>query len=168
MIKPEYNFEKMYSQYYRQVHSFIHRLCRNSALTEKLSQKTFLRAYREISKRTDAETVLLKLQSIAVGIILRYLKSVKKAEIPVEIFISVPDAGLYDEPGYRICKSIDASRASEVLHSFSGRDCSILLMHLCGNADFKALGSYFGISPESAELIYTKTMETVKEELFND
>ena len=168
MDKTQRTFERIYAEHYQQVYSFLHKLCRTQDTAERLSKQTFFWAYKDIlryNKKCEMSTWLL---GIAADRYLKYLHEKAEDAFEVNFFITDPEAPLSEEPGYRLVKNVDISEVRRVLSALPEKDTVILLLRIYAEISCEEIAGLMGISADSVKLIFIRTREYVKEELFND
>lgn len=168
MGKSERTFERIYAEYYQRVYSFLHKLCRDGSAAEQLSKQTFLQAYKDIIHYKEQCEMSTWLLSVAADEYLKYLYDKASDSFEVNFYITDPEAPLSEEPGYRLMKDVDISEVKRVLTALPEKDTVVLLLRIYGEIPYKEIAGLMGISADSAKLIFIRTKEHVKEELFHD
>ena len=168
MGKSERTFELIYAEHYQQVYSFLHKLCRDAGAAGQLSKRTFLQAYKDILRYSEQCEMGTWILGIAVGEYRKYLYEKVSDSIRFNFYITDPEAPLSEEPGYRLMKDVDISEVKRVLTALPEKDTAVLLLRIYGEIPYKEIAGLLGISADSAKLIFIRTKEYVKEELFHD
>lgn len=168
MGKSERTFERIYAEYYQRVYSFLHKLCQDASAAEQLSKQTFLQAYKDILRYSEQCEMGTWLLGIAVDEYLKYLYDKASDSFKVNFYIADPEAPLSEEPGYRLMKDVDISDVKQILTALPEKDTEVLLLRIYGEIPYKEIAGLLGISADSAKLIFIRTKEHVKEELFHD
>ena len=65
-------------------------------------------------------------------------------------------------------KDVDISEVKRVLTALPEKDTEVLLLRIYGEIPYKEIAGLMGISADSAKLIFIRTKEHVREELFHD
>ncbi len=168
MNRTERRFERIYSDYYQKVFSFLYKLCHDTPAADKMLKDTFYQAFRRMTRFDGRCEMLTWLLSVSIECFMDYLNDTENEEITVDMFVTDPGASLSDAPGYRLSKELEVSEVRRVLSDMSENERLILIMKLYGEISFEELGNLAGIAPESAKLIYTRAGAYAKEELFNE
>lgn len=168
MEKREQTFEHIYSRNYQQVYSFLHKLCQAPDTAEQLTKQTFLRAYKEILKYTCQYELITWLLGISAEEYLKHLRNGAEDSFKVNFYITDPEAPLTEEPGYRLTEDVDISEIKRVLNSLPLKDTKVLLLRIYAEVSYKEIAGLLNISKASAKLIFLRTKEKVKEELFHE
>ena len=168
MGKSERTFERIYAEHYQQVYSFLHKLCQDASAAEQLSKQTFLQAYKDIFRYSEQCEIGTWILGIAADEYLKYLHDKAADSFKVNFYITDPEASLSEEPGYRLMKDVDISEVKRALTALPEKDTEVLLLRIYGEIPYKEIAGLMGISADSAKLIFIRTKEHVKEELFHD
>lgn len=73
-----YNFEDIYKKYYSSLNKYLFSLTKNEDLAEELTQETFFKALKNISKYDEKYKMLTWLCQIGKIHIIHYIKKIKR------------------------------------------------------------------------------------------
>lgn len=138
-------FERVYFEYAESVFRFVFNMCGNSSLAEKITEKTFRRAFSTAAKYKGKVSEHTWLCAVALKTFIRRFNKPK------------PDGS--DE-------RIPADREGKLRHAILSmpdmyRDT--LILRLYGGISFTEISSLMKISPNSAKVIYCKAKRTLSE-----
>ncbi|MCR4894221.1 MAG: RNA polymerase sigma factor [Eubacteriales bacterium] len=154
--------EKLFSDHYRDICSYLFSLTHDVHLSEDLSSETFLEALRSISSFRGESDVKTWLFSIARHRWMRYLRRKKRepAEVMAEEYIRDAHGDALKE-----CEEhLTAERIMELLGKEPERTRDIVLMRLYGYS-FHEIASKHGISESSARVIDFRAKEKLREKI---
>lgn len=165
MRKTEHKFEKIYADNYQQVYSFLYKLCHDSEKANQMAKEAFFHAFKRMFLYRGQCEMLTWLFHYAGKVFVKSLKKTDAVTLPVNLYVSNPEADVDEEPGFRINQEVEVSKLRSALGKLTKREADLLLLRIYGDVSFAELGRYCGISADSAKLIYLRVRDKVKEEI---
>lgn len=161
-------FEQIYRSYYRQIYSFLYKMCLDESLAETLTQETFYRSYRTISKYSGKYDLYVFISAVAYKLFFKHLKSQTSGTITVDLYVTDPDAPLDDDPGYKISKTVEIPKLVETLRSMPQKYGEILVLRIYGEVPYEDLAAKHRLSVNAVKAIYREAKIILKENLINE
>lgn len=154
------DFDKIYGDYFKEVYKFVLTLCQNYSLAEEITQETFFKALKNISKFDEKCKIQTWLCKIAKNTYFDYLKKNNlKEDYPFEIIPSkenIEEEFLEKETAYSIHK---------VLHNLKEPYKEVFWLRMFGELSFLQIGELFEKSENWARVTYYRAKVFIKEEL---
>ena len=163
--KTERKFEKIYTDNYQQVYSFLYKLCHDSEAADKMSKEAFFHAFKRMVLYKGQCEMLTWLLHYARKMFVKYLNKTDALTLPVNLYVSNPEASVNDEPGFRINEEVDVAKLRSAFSKLTKKEGDILILRIFGDVSFAELGRFYGISADSSKLIYLRVRDKVKEEI---
>lgn len=155
-----YNFEDIYKKYYSSLNKYLFSLTKNEDLAEKLTQETFFKALKNISKYDEKYKMLTWLCQIGKNTYYSLYKKDKKIE--------VLDDSIPSEENEIVDKIIDSETNKELLkiiHSLDEPYKEVFTLRNYGELSFKEISDIFGKTESWARVICYRAKLKIKEEL---
>lgn len=162
------DFEIIYADNYRNIFSFLYKLCQNSHVAEELTQETFYQAYISIHKFKGQCSMFTWLAAIAKNQFFKYLRKSNNEAFLIDLYISQPDNQITEEPGYRLFREVDINRVREAIASLPDKYSEILILRIYAELPYEEISKKLGISVNSAKVIFYRAKNIIKEKLIND
>lgn len=134
-----YNFEDIYKKYYSSLNKYLFSLTKNEDLAEELTQETFFKALKNISKYDEKYKMLTWLCQIGKNTYYSLYKKDKKIE--------VLDDSIPSEENEIVDKIIDSETNKELLkiiHSLDEPYKEVFTLRNYGELSFKEISDIFG------------------------
>lgn len=161
------DFEKIYRENYQSVYSFLHVLTQSTDAAQRLTQNTFVNAYKNILRYKETCSMKIWLLEEACKQFMHFLKTQNQV-LDFSLLITDPETPVSEKAEFQWTGKVSTGELDAFLSGLPQRDSLILLLRIFGDADYFELAGLTGISPESAAVIFTRTKERIKEVLFND
>ena len=164
----EASFEEIYRKTYRQIYSFLYRLCHDPQTAEDLTQETYYQAYLSLGRYDGTCEISTWLCAIAKNTFFKYLRRTKKESYLIDLYVTEPEAPLDDEPGYRLIHECDVAQVRRAIRKMPSKYSEVLILRLYGELPYQEIAAKLGISENSAKVIYHRAKNMVKEYLLNE
>lgn len=159
-VRKVQDFDKIYGDYFKEVYKFVLTLCQNYSLAEEITQETFFKALKNISKFDEKCKIQTWLCKIAKNTCFDYLKKNNlKEDCLFEIIPSkenIEEEFLEKETAYSIHK---------VLHNLKEPYKEVFWLRTFGELSFLQIGELFEKSENWARVTYYRAKVFIKEEL---
>ena len=155
-----YNFEDIYKKYYSSLNKYLFSLTKNEDLAEELTQETFFKALKNISKYDEKYKMLTWLCQIGKNTYYSLYKKDKKIELL--------DDSIPSEENEIVDKIIDSETNKELLkiiHSLDEPYKEVFTLRNYGELSFKEISDIFGKTESCARVICYRAKLKIKEEL---
>lgn len=154
------DFDKIYGDYFKEVYKFVLTFCQNVSLAKEITQETFFKALKNISKFDGKCKIQTWLCKIAKNTCFDYLKKNNlKEDILLEIIPSeenIEKEFLEKETAYSVHK---------VLHNLKEPYKEVFWLRTFGELSFLQIGELFEKSESWARVTYYRAKVFIKEEL---
>lgn len=154
------DFDKIYCDYFKVVYKFVLTLSKNQALAEEITQETFFKALKNISKFNEKCKIETWLCKIAKNTYFDYLKKHNlKEDVPLETIPSkenIEEFFLNKETYYSVHK---------VLHKLKDPYKEVFSLRTFCELSFLQIGELFEKSESWARVTYYRAKLLIKEEL---
>ena len=167
MNKNERLFERIYADQNHTVFSYLQRLTQSVKSAEVLTKETFIQAYGAFATYKEQCTLSVWLLSHATDRFLKFLRK-EHDSLKIDLYVAEPEADILADAGYHLSKSVSTEKLSRVLSDFNDNEINAFFLHLYGEVPYEELSRLLGISRQSAEMLFVRTKERIKEELIND
>ena len=161
-------FEQIYSTYYRRVYAFLYKLCHDTRTAEDLTQDTFYQAYCSFGRYNGECEMFTWLASIAKNVFFKHLRKHKNEVVPIDLYVTEPEAPLTDEPGYRLSKQVEAAELQAAIAAMPKKYSEVLILRIYGELSYEEIAAKLGISSGSAKVIFHRAKKIIKEILLNE
>ena len=164
-------FEEIYRQNYDKVYRFLQKLTNDSALSEDLTQETFLCAFKCFDKFNGTCEIYTWLISIAKHIYFKYLKKnrLMLQSSNLDIIIDTYRTLNSDEnPPEAFDRKIMREAIIKVIGKIPEKYRDVVILRIYGEMSFAQVGKALGISENSAKVIYCRAKKMLKEEFENE
>ena len=158
-----YNFEDIYKKYYSSLNKYLFSLTKNEDLAEELTQETFFKALKNISKYDEKYKMLTWLCQIGKNTYYSLYKNSKKIE--------ALDDSIFSEENMIIDKIIDSETNKELLkivHSLDEPYKEVFTLRTYGELSFKDISDIFGKTESWARVVFYRAKLKIKEELIDE
>lgn len=152
------DFEKIYSQYYDTVSQYVLSLCRDEALAEEITQKSFFKALKSIDSFRGECKLSVWLCRIAKNTFYTAAKQMRRqTDYPPETIASDEsiEQKIYDKD--------TALEIHKLLHSLDEPYKEVFWMRVFGELSFKEISSLFGKTESWARVTYHRARMKIKE-----
>ena len=143
-------FQEIYETCYPLVYAFLMKQCANPHLSEELTQETFARALKAISRFNGECRIETWLCQIAKNL---WLSECRKRKYRAELPDHEPAASDSD-PAAHLLSSESAMEVLRAAHELDEAAKEVFLLRACGERDFASIGSLFGKSASWARVTY--------------
>lgn len=152
-------FERIYSDYFRDVYKYALCLCKDAALAEEVTQQTFFQALEHLDEFDGRCRLYVWLCQIAKNCYFTHLRKKKRFS-----HSPPPEAGGGDpEEGLLLSESADEVYA--VLHRLEEPYKEVFYLRHFGELPFVKIGQLFGKTESWARVTYHRARRKIKEEL---
>ena len=162
------SFERIYRAYYHRVYSFLYKMCHDYDTAEDLTQETFYQAYKSIGKYRGECDMFTWLAAIAKNMLFKHLRKAKNDHILIDVYVTEPEAPLFDDPGYRLVKEVEVGQLQYAISAMPKKYSEVLILRIYAELPYKEIAAKLGISENSAKVIYHRAKSMIKENLLND
>ena len=154
------NFEDIYKKYYSSLNKYLFSLTKSEDLAEELTQETFFKALKNISKYNEKYKMLTWLCQIGKNTYYSLYKKNKK----IEAF----DDSTLSEENVMIDQIIDSETNNELLniiHSLDEPYKKVFTLRTYGELSFKEISDIFNKTESWARVVYHRAKLKIKKEL---
>ena len=155
-----YNFEDIYKKYYSSLNKYLFSLTKNEDFAEELTQETFFKALKNISKYDEKYKMLTWLCQIGKNTYYSLYKKDKKIE--------VLDDSIPSEENEIVDKIIDSETNKELLkiiHSLDEPYKEVFMLRVFGELSFKKISGIFGKTESWARVTYHRAKVKILNEM---
>ncbi len=153
------DFEQMYNVYYMRVYSFVMTIVKSAHIAEEVTQQTFYKAFKSLSKfdgRSDAFTWLC---AIAKNTALDELKRSGRMEPPDE---NTPSAQSIEQTAE---DDLMTFHIHKILHGMDEPYKEVFQLRVFGELTFSKIGLIFGKSENWARVTYYRARLKIQERM---
>lgn len=160
-------FKELYQNCYPRVYGFLLGLCRNTDLSEELTQETFYQAYKSIhrfSGRSDISTWLI---AIAKHTYFKYLKKNRMAPefVDIELVADTLFDRAADNPEDTVQRQSAADAVRKIIRKMPEKYRDVVILRVYADLPFSQIGQALRISENSAKVLFFRAKNRMMEEL---
>lgn len=154
------DFEQMFSENYDVVFRFLTKLCKDSSLSEELTQETFFRAYMNLGQLRDKSKASVWLCQIAKNTYYAWYNSNKKTvEIENDIVDNTPDLA------EAFTQKELSKDAFAKLHELEEPYKEVFMLNVFANLSLKEISALFQKSESWARVTLYRAKKKLREKL---
>lgn len=168
MRSNEKEFEQIYQDHFKRIHSFMFRLSGSAEVAEELTQETFFQAYRSIHSYRGECGMFTWLCAIGKNVFMNYLRKNKGETLPLDFYVINLAAPASDEPGYRLTRQVEIDALRKVIADMPKKYSTVLLLRMYGELSYAEIAKEVGISESSAKVIFYRAKKIIREELIDE
>ena len=160
--------EDFVRKYYPRVLRYCHLHIYDTGYAEDLTQDTFYQAYCSFGRYNGECEMFTWLASIAKNVFLKHLRKHKNEIVPIDLYVTEPEAPLTDEPGYRLSRQVEAAELRAAIAAMPKKYSEVLILRIYGELSYEEIAAKLGISVNSAKVIFHRAKKIIKEILLNE
>ncbi len=161
------SFEIIYRTHAEGIYRFLYKLSHDSALSEELTQETFLRALNSFGRYNGKCELFTWLCAIAKNVYFSHLRHDKKAAFfradPEELLDEMPSP--LPDPDTTLCRAEREKELQSALSRLPKRMRDVVLLRIYAELKFSQIAAYLGISESSAKVLFFRAKNKLKEDL---
>lgn len=150
-------FESIYSQYFRDVHSFVLSLSRNEKIAEEITQETFFKALKSIDKFNGNCKINVWLCQIAKNTYFTYLEKQKRYDT-----YELPELISENSIEAMILNKEETFRIHRVLHCLDEPYKEVFTLRVFGELSFKQISQLFEKTESWARVTFHRAKQKIQ------
>ncbi len=154
-------FDDLYQSCFDPVYRYVLSLSGDPHTAEEITQETFFRALRSLSKFRGDSSVKSWLCAIAKNIWLSGQR--KKKTQPIDDVSALPDPGI--SPEESVIRQDESMRIHRLLHRLDEPYREVFTLRTLGQLGFRDIGELFGKSENWACVVYHRARARLKKEM---
>ncbi|MDD4699551.1 MAG: sigma-70 family RNA polymerase sigma factor [Oscillospiraceae bacterium] len=160
-------FEELYNEYFPRVYSFLYKLCKDSMLTEELTQETFYQAFKSFHRFRGKSEIFTWLAAIAKHTYYKYLKKNKLGldAISIDLVTDFYRANTLGNPQEDLQKKFVTESIQTIVGKIPEKYRDVVMLRIYAEMPFSQVALALGISESSAKVIYFRAKKKLMEEL---
>ena len=155
------DFERIYTDYFRDVYLYILRLSGDEHLAEEITSETFFKAVEAIDSFRGECDVRVWLCKIAKNCYLQYCKKANRTDSIHNLEIVNPDLSLED----KVFRKDEAERIQQILHDIPDPYKEVFMWRVFAELSFNQIGQMFSKSENWACVTYHRAKSKIIERL---
>ena len=155
------SFEDVYNKYFPRVYSFIFNLCRDSSLSEEITQEAFYRAYVSFDKYNGSCDIFTWLAAIAKNTYFNYLRKNKIKLVELE----EADGQSTESPEDAVFRAFESRQVQLAINKLPKKYRDVVFLRIYAELPYSEIASYLGICQSSAKVIFHRAKEMLRKEL---
>lgn len=163
-------FEELYNEYFSRIYSFIYKLCRDTHLTEELTQETFYQAFTSFHRFRGQSEIFTWLAAIAKHTYYRYLRKNKLGydAISLDVITDVFCVNTLGNPEEEVQKKIVSETIQKMVSKIPEKYRDVVMLRIYAEMPFSQVALVLNISESSAKVIFFRAKKMLMEELKNE
>ncbi|MFJ7744559.1 RNA polymerase sigma factor [Peribacillus sp. NPDC097295] len=153
----EIDFEKIYREYFKEVHLFIQSLCHDESVAEEITQEAFFKALKSIEKFDGSKDIRAWLFTIAKN---TYFSHHKRNKRQIDSTL-VEETGMGVQIVNHLMNEEDAFAVHQFLHSMNEPYKEVFSLRTFGELPFEKIGLLFGKSAGWARVTYYRARKQI-------
>lgn len=154
------DFDKIYSEYFTEVHKFVLTLCQNSELAEEITQETFFKALKSIDSFKGKCRIGTWLCQIAKNTFYIHTKKYGR-----QTNFSLETVASYENIEQKFENKETAYRIHKVLHKLNEPYKEVFWLRTFGELSFSQIAALFDKTESWARVTYYRAKTIIKEEV---
>ena len=155
------DFEKIYTEYFKDVYKYLFSLCRNDDIACELAEQTFIKAMQRIDRFDGKCKLYVWLCQIAKNTYFSFLKKNKRT-VPLE---ELENEAAEETAEEIFIKNEAAFNIHKVLHSLDEPYKEVFSLRVFGELSFAQVGELFGRPESWARVTYHRAKLKIKEKM---
>lgn len=168
MNQLDITFERIYRTYYRRVYEFLYKQCHDAQLSAEMTQNTFCTAYGHLMRYSGECEMFTWLAALAKNELMRYIRTHSDGSLFIDLYVTVPDAPLNEEPGYRVTREVTYSELRRAFDALPPRYTETAILRIYGEISYEEIARMLDISQNTAKVIFFRATKMLKEILIHD
>lgn len=161
----EMDFDKLYNAYYMRVYSYAMTIVKSAHLAEEVTQQTFYKALKSLSKFSGGSDEFTWLCAIAKNCALDELKRRSKFDEPDESFENLPASHSIEET---VEDDLMTLKIHQLLHEMEEPYKEVFQLRVFGELSFAKIGVIFAKTENWARVTYHRARLKLKERMDED
>lgn len=161
--------EELYKEYSKLVYNYLYSLCRDSAISEELTQETFYKAIKGINKFNNEYKISTWLCQIAKNAWIDYLRKEKRQKM-----ISIDDENYVEKIILEKSLEENIEEQNKIIdlykniHKLDSDTREVFYLRIKGELSFKEIGEILNKSENWARIAFYRGKIKLKEAMKND
>ena len=159
------DFEQVYKEYFSDVYKYVLSLCRNEKVAEDVTQETFFKAMKNISKFNGSCKLYVWLCQIAKNTYFTHLQKQKRYVLGADDDGAVLQSGVTVDIEKDFLDKETSRRLHTLLHHLNEPYKEVFTLRVFGELPFAQIAEFFGKTDSWARLIFYRAKKQLQEDL---
>lgn len=159
------DFEQVYQEYFSDVYKYVLSLCRNENIAEDVTQETFFKAMKNISKFNGSCKLYVWLCQIAKNTYFTQLQKQKRYVLSTENEETILNSRVKVDIEKDFLDTEMSKRLHVLLHHLSEPYKEVFTLRVFGELPFAQIAELFGKTDSWARLIFYRAKKQLQEDL---